>query len=273
GSVRVEARTVTLTNGAQIQSGTSGPGRGGNVTVMARDAVTVDGFGGGLLSLITTSSLPDATGDAGSVRVEAQTVTATNGAQISSATFGAGQGGSVTVMARERVTFRGTSPEGEELGKRIPGDRTFPSGAFANSPGAGAPGTVQVTAPEVILDAGGRISSVNIVSERAGGTVIVHAPDTLKISGAGSSLSTRTLGPGQGGDIEVNAGTVSHTDGPALSAASINTDKAGVSGDAGNVTVTASKSLLIQNSFVTTEANQADGGNIHLTAPRMIRLR
>ena len=44
----------------------------------------------------------------------------------------------VTVMARERVTFRGTSPEGEApLGVLIPGDRTFPSGAFANSHGAG----------------------------------------------------------------------------------------------------------------------------------------
>src|SRR5207249_10116968 len=102
GNVRVEARTVSLTNGAQIQSVTWGPGHGGNVTVIARDAVTVDGFGGGLLSLITTSSLPDATGDAGSVRVEAQTVTATKGAQISSSAFGAGQGGNVTVIARER---------------------------------------------------------------------------------------------------------------------------------------------------------------------------
>jgi large exoprotein involved in heme utilization and adhesion len=37
--------------------------------------------------------------------------------------------------------------------------------------------------------------------------------------------------------------------------------------------VAASKSILLQNSFVTTEANQADGGNIHLTAPQMIRLR
>ena len=53
----MEAQTVSLTNGAQIQSGTAGAGRGGNVTVMARDAVTVDGFGGGLLSLITASSL------------------------------------------------------------------------------------------------------------------------------------------------------------------------------------------------------------------------
>jgi hypothetical protein len=124
-----------------------------------------------------------------------------------------------------------------------------------------------------MLAAGGRISSLNIASEKAGGTVIVQAPDTLTIAGAGSSLRTRSFGPGRGGDITVNAGTVSLTAGADLSAASIKTGDAKGSGDAGNITVTASKSLLLQNSFVTTEASLADGGNIHLTAPQMIRLR
>ena len=119
-----------------------------------------------------------------------------------------------------------------------------------------------------MLAAGGRISSLNIASEKAGGTVIVHAPDTLTISGAGSGLRTRSFGPGRGGDIEVNAGTVSLTAGADLSAASIQTDNAQVSGNAGNVTVTVSKSLLIQNSSVTTEATQADGGNIALRPRR-----
>jgi large exoprotein involved in heme utilization and adhesion len=270
GSVRVEAQTVTLTKGAQIQSGTLGTGRGGNVTVMARDAVTVDGFGGRALSLITASSEPGATGDAGSVRVEAQTVTATRGAQIISAAFGAGQGGNVTVMGRERVTFRGTSPEGEDLlGLLVPGDRTFPSGAFANSHGAGAPGTVHVTAPEVTLAEGGRISSLNITSDKAGGTVIVHAPDTLTISGVGSSLRTRSFGPGRGGDITVNAGTVSLTAGADISAASIKTGDATGSGDAGQITIKAGALFRSRQGTVTAEATTANGGEITLTAKRV----
>ena len=199
--------------------------------------------------------------------MEAQTITATNGAQISSVTFGAGQGGSVTVRARERVTFRGTSPEGEELlGVLVPDDRTFPSGAFVNSHGTGPPGIVHVTAPEVMLAEGGRISSLNIASEGAGGMVTVHAPNTLDISGAGSSLRTRSSGPGQGGDINVTAGTVRLTAGADLSAASMRTGDAAGSGNAGQVTVTARKGLLIQHSFVTTAAPEADGGDISITA-------
>jgi large exoprotein involved in heme utilization and adhesion len=66
---------------------------------------------------------------------------------------------------------------------------------------------------------------------------------------------------------------MSLTEGADISAASIKTGNAEVSGNAGNVTVTASKSILLQNSSVTTEASEAAGGNIHLTARQMIRLR
>jgi large exoprotein involved in heme utilization and adhesion len=272
--VRVEAHTVTVTNGAQIQSGTFGRGKGGDLTVMAQGAVSVDGFGGGLLSLITANSDMGAIGDAGSVRVKARTVTATNGAQISSVTFGAGQGGSVRVKARGSVTFTGTSPEGETLlGVLIPGDRTFPSGAVVNSHGAGAPGIVRVTAPRVTLAEGGRISSLNIASAAAGGTVIVRAAETLAISGAGSGLRTSSFGPGPGGDIAVTAGTITLTDGAGFSAESITRGDAAGSGNAGNVQVTVRQSLLIENSSVTTEATQADGGNITVRAQTMVRLR
>ena len=114
GNVRVEAQTVTVTNGAQIGNGTFGRGRGGDVTIIAQDAVTVNGFGVGtpegqeivLPSLITTSAQPGSTGNAGNVRVEAQTVTVTNGAQIQSGTAGQGRGGDVTILAQDAVTVR-----------------------------------------------------------------------------------------------------------------------------------------------------------------------
>jgi large exoprotein involved in heme utilization and adhesion len=124
-----------------------------------------------------------------------------------------------------------------------------------------------------MLAEGGRISSLNIASESAGGTVIVDAPETLHIAGTGSSLRTSSFGPGRGGDIVVTAGTLGLTEGADLSAASMKTDVATASGNAGNVTVTVRKSLLIQNSFVTTEAAQADGGNITLRVQDMLRLR
>jgi large exoprotein involved in heme utilization and adhesion len=50
-------------------------------------------------------------------------------------------------------------------------------------------------------------------------------------------------------------------------------DDAESSGNAGNVRVTVRQSLLIQNSVVTTETMQADGGSITVRAQTMVRLR
>jgi len=57
------------------------------------------------------------------------------------------------------------------------------------------------------------------------------------------------------------------TDGAAISAESVGT------GNAGSITITVRDTFLSQHSPVTTQGSQADGGNIQLTAPRMIRLR
>jgi filamentous hemagglutinin family protein len=305
GHVRVEARTVTVTRGAQIQSGViGGQGQGGDLTVRAQDAVTLDGFGGGLLSLISANSQPQPVpgapapggiGDAGNVRVEARTVTATNGAQISSITFGPGKGGSVTVMARDSVTFRGTSPQGEGLlGVLFPGESTFASGASVASVGSGPPGKVQVTAPRVTLAEGGGISALTVASLAAGGTVIVQASDTLAIAGTGSNISTASSGPGAGGNIALHARAIMVTAGARITAASTGAGDAGqvtltaptveldggtISaestglGNAGNIILTLSDSLLSTHGSLVTRATRADGGNIQITAPQMIRLR
>ena len=121
GHVRVEARTVTITNGAQLGNGAFGAGRGGDLTVIAREAVIVDGFGGGttpegqervLPSLIATSAQLGSTGDAGSVRVEAGRVTVSKGAQIQSGTAGQGRGGDLTIIAQDAVILDGFGGEG-----------------------------------------------------------------------------------------------------------------------------------------------------------------
>jgi CHAT domain-containing protein len=268
GSVQVEGQTVSLTNGAQIQSSTSGTGQGGNVTVKAHGTVTMGGFGEDSVSLISANSGEEATGNAGSVRVEAQTVSLTNGAQIISATFGEGQGGDVMVYARDTVSFVGTSPEGEELlGELVPGDTTFPSGAFVNSHGPGKPGDVQVTAPTVILADGGRISSLTLNSTEGGGTVRVNAPTMLRISGSGSGIRTQSTGLSVGGDITLQTGTLELAD-----AALITAESTGA-GNAGNITIEVRDTFLSENSSVTTKATRADGGDIQVTVQSVLRLR
>jgi len=43
GDIKVEVEKLVLTDGAQIGTFTRGPGQGGNLTVVARDMITVSG--------------------------------------------------------------------------------------------------------------------------------------------------------------------------------------------------------------------------------------
>ena len=70
-----------------------------------------------------------------------------------------------------------------------------------------------------------------------------------------------------GGDIILQAQQVRLTADASISAASTGT------GNAGSITVTVGDTFLSQHSKVTTAATQADGGDIQITAPNLLRLR
>ena len=162
---------MTLSGGAEISSETTSPGQGGTVQVTASDTLTLAGtspngrFPSGLFARTR------GTGTAGSVVVKAPHVTLTEGARISSDTFGPGQGGTVQVTASDTLTLAGTSLNGG-----------FRSGLFAATEGTGTAGSVVVEAPHVTLTEGARISS-STFGPGQGGTVQVTASDTLTLVG------------------------------------------------------------------------------------------
>jgi hypothetical protein len=97
------------------------------------------------------------------------------------------------------------------------------------------------------------------------------ATDTINIAGQESGLIASTAGQGRGGDITLQARQVRLSDGAVIAAES--TSESAGAGNAGNVTITAGDTFLSTNSFVKTQATQADGGNIQITAPHLVRLR
>jgi hypothetical protein len=77
GAVEVTAHNITITDGAQIDSSTSGPGQGGTVRVTATDTLTLTGTGMGPRGAFPSGILATAQGQemgagaAGTVVVEA----------------------------------------------------------------------------------------------------------------------------------------------------------------------------------------------------------
>jgi hypothetical protein len=82
----------------------------------------------------------------------------------------------------------------------------------------------------------------------------------------GGGIWARTFGSGTGGSIQLSGSQIQLFDGATISAESSGT------GNAGDIGINAGGTLLMKNSSITTEATQADGGNIHIKAGHMVEL-
>ena len=108
GTVSVSAGTLSITNSGLISSSTSASGNGGSVTVSVAGGLTIDGAMTPFFTGITSQANPGSTGNAGTVSISAGTLSITNGGEISSSTFGFGNGGDVDVTVADGVTLSGT---------------------------------------------------------------------------------------------------------------------------------------------------------------------
>ena len=88
----------------------------------------------------------------------------------------------------------------------------------------------------------------------------------LTISGD-AAISTSTAGPGQGGDIQVQARQIELTN----NRAAITASSSG-SGNAGNIEIHADDTFRSRNSVVSTSSTLSGGGNIALSAGQIVEL-
>lgn len=263
----IEASRLIIADGGTISSSAFGTGEGGNVTVRVSDTLTITGTDpedrspSGIFAQ-TVSAGPD-TQSAGDVLIETPRLIISDGGEISSSTFGAGQSGDVTVRVSDVLMITGADPTDGSS-----------SGIFAQTNGAssGAAGTILIEAPQLIIADGGQISSDTLGTGR-GGNVTVQVRDMLTITGSNSvndsssRISVSTFGSGVGGDVSVDARQIQLTGGAVIEARSTQ------SGDAGDIHIQADQLRLDGQSSIQTEALSANGGNITISAPSLVRLQ
>ena len=279
GEILLEVGSLALTNVAQIQTSTEGAGQGGDVTVTATDSISISGriiegnemyqsaiisstYGdgnGGTISISTPSLTIDdgalvaetALGaeSGGDIFVEVEDLTISNGGLISSVAFGSGQGGNVTVTAADSISILGRDIDG--LPSRIT--------SGANS---GAGGDITLEAPEIELSDGVIISTESFGVGNAG-DISITASNTFH---SNNSSVTTAAEQAEGGDINITTQEMQLLNGTLVSAESSG------AGNAGNIHLAATDSFLMRDSAVTTEAKQADGGNIKVSAGYMVHL-
>lgn len=236
----------------QTYLGSFAPGAGNAATVNI-DALRIMMSGNGQIS---SQALPGATGNAGDIRILAESLLIEDGASIISSAFGSSQSGNISITANGITLRTGAQIESTTFGTGSGGDLTIQTGSLAldssviaaeAEPGAsGDAGTVNITATSVTLNNGARITSSNRGSG-LGGLIGVNA-DTIVLRG-GSRIEADAIGPlsGGAGAVSVTGRLIQVESGSEISSVTEG------SGDAGAVLIDA-ETLVIDDGLINSAA-------------------
>ncbi|MDJ0507746.1 MAG: S-layer family protein [Crocosphaera sp.] len=248
GSVQVQGRNLSLTEGSVILANTTGGGVGGELKVTTTESIQVSGIGNtppfgippnlfaqdvfsGLFANVSSSSTPSAQG--GTIQLNTGRLIVSDGGQIGANTFGAGQAGSLTVNAQDILMSGASFLPFAQL--------TVPSGLFGavavNASGTGGSLTINTNTLQM---SGGANINVGTFGSGDGGVAVINASN-IYLSGisALTNLPTGIFGnvetgaTGNGSNLLINTGNLTLSDGANIG---VNTFS---SGDAGSATINA----------------------------------
>ena len=293
GDVKISASTLQIEGGAYVSTDTIGAGKGGNLSVDALDVQIIgrsaDNKVGSRLSALAQ---PNSTGDAGSLTIKTNTLLVRDGAYVSTATFGAGKGGNLTVDA-QGVQLIGTSADNQVVSG-------LSASAEPNSTGDG--GSLTIKTNTLLVRDGAQVSTVTFGTGK-GGNLTVDAQDVQLIGTSsdapsglsasaqlnstgdagsltiktntllvrnGAEVNAETFGAGKGGNLSVDAqdvqliGTTANGQFPSGLAASAEEN---LTGEAGSLTIKTNTLLLQDGAQVSTATfGVGKGGNLSVDA-------
>lgn len=250
GRVAVTASEVAISKQALLLSNTDGEGRSDLVSVTTKKLAIVGDASSAPAGIFSNSTLETANGtggDAGGVRVRADSVLLRDGGLMGSSAVGLGNGGDVVVTAK---VIDISAPHVKSTGSLV--STAAATGIFADTGSFNAPqqpsglgGDVSVSADRIRITNGGLISTKTVGLGKAGNTSVYAG--TLEIARGpsgfytGIAVDSPLAGSGPGGDAKVVAGTIRIMDGGQISA---NTNGTGAGG---SVTIRAKDVLLDGN--------------------------
>jgi filamentous hemagglutinin family protein len=302
GNITVNGRTLSLTNVAKITTQNFGLGHGGDVTMTA-DSLTIEnastilinplpgngaGRGGNLVlnvgklsllgglefgpSLIQSVNKNGGSGLGGNVTVQGQgadsSVVLSGGSQILSFTEASGAGGQISITATS-LNLSGSDFFDHGLVTTIGSSTT----------GTGHGGDIVARVQQLQVLDGATISSHSVrgsssdpsaPSAGAGGMVTVQGlagsgsmADSVRLSGKSTGIFSDSVS-GLPGDITVNAGILTITNGAAISAGS-----AQITGRAGQVAVTADSIVISAGGQIFSQSFAQDAGQVTIKANQL----
>jgi filamentous hemagglutinin family protein len=228
GTISISTGSLQLANQAQLLVNSYGrEGNAGNIKINARDTVSFSNnseifsqLGGGIR------------GSAGNIDISTGSLQVKSGSIISSESFGNGNGGNITIKARDAVSF--LTEAGAFSNVRF--------GAIGNS------GDINITTGS-LSTANGSFLAASILGTGNSGNVRITATDSISLEGVNRSgfaggiySEVATAEPGRGGNININTRSLTVRNGARLA-----TDTNG-RGDAGSINIDATDFVTFDDS-------------------------
>jgi large exoprotein involved in heme utilization and adhesion len=233
----ITTNRLLISEGAQVDAGTFGAGKGGNLTINASDSVQVNGTStdGRVGSTLSTQAAPNATGTAGDLSITTNRLLISEGARVSTGTFGAGKGGNLTINASGSVQVLGTSADGK-----------FGSKVTTQAQGTGDAGDLSIITDRLLIRDGAQVDAATFGAGK-GGNLTVDASQDMQVIGTsadgefGSTLSAQASpnATGDAGDVTITTARLLIKDG-----AQVRTLTSGA-GKGGDLTVNASEEVQL----------------------------
>ncbi|MEH2258089.1 two-partner secretion domain-containing protein [Nostoc sp.] len=214
GIIKISTGSLQLTNQAKLTAESySKEGNAGNVIINARDTVSLlDG------SSIKTLLGGQVKGKAGNISITTGSLSVASGSSLQADTYGLGDGGNISIQARDNVSF---ITEGGAYSR-----------AQENANGKG--GDIDIKADSLTLSDGSFIAT-STLGEGNSGSVSINAANSVNLSGVnqkgfpgGIYTEVASIKPGNGGDINITARSLKVTDGALLATRTNGNGNAGI---------------------------------------------
>jgi filamentous hemagglutinin family protein len=285
GGIQIETAEASLSGGARIASGASADATAGQVELTATSVAMAE--------RAQVSSQNASSRGALGVSIDTDRLDLIDGARIVSTADGSGEGAALRIRAGTleqasggRIDSFTTSParggdveiHGAQLAFRGASASFDPGGVFATSFGAGTAGSVFISAESLSIESGAQLSATTQGPGDAG-DVGVEASDAIRIAGIAlsgpSGIFARSgLGPeipasGDSGNISIRARTLEVDDGSEISVAAFG------DGAAGSIRVAAEESVRISGgdhgtASINSKAQDGVAGNLTITTPELL---
>ncbi|MCW5313204.1 filamentous hemagglutinin N-terminal domain-containing protein [Nostoc sp. KVJ3] len=248
GDIDLSARTISLTDRAQLQAGfyPGGEGNAGLVSVKAQESISFIGTNSGIFTNVESGAV----GNGGDIQISAPLVFFTNGAGVTTSNRGQGNGGKITLTAGSLFFNNG-------------------AGVIASNFGKGIGGTVNINVSDALTISGNSFINTKLGAGAIGrgGDINIQAGNIFIRDGV--TISSSSLGEGIAGDINIKADTLG------LNKSQITAQAA--STDGGNINLNLARYLLLRNdSQISTNAGTeklgGNGGNININSKFIVAI-